>query len=175
MSAADIKDLEASLLCVPIFPELSINITDDELQYMTIMMNHVTIEPPLEADLPISYLHLSNAIAFALTHNGGNSLTLSESVNFIEQMEPAKLKKARSLLICRCNVHQVLNKLFEDDLDFGTMLQQLQKLDIRERLKDQSGAHCMTVIINFLIKRQQFKMQCFAKEACLQVSCMKYN
>ena len=55
------------------------------------------------------------------------------------------------------------------------MLQQLQKLDVREKLKDQSGAHCMTVVINFLLKRQQFRMQCFAKEACLQVSCLKYN
>ena len=47
---------------------------------------------------------------------------------------------------------------------------------MRESIKDQLGARCLTDILNFLARRQKWLLnRCYSKSSGLQVSCAMYN
>ena len=46
LSEADISALEASLLDVPLFPDVQLNMTLEEIDLMSIMLNHIIIALP---------------------------------------------------------------------------------------------------------------------------------
>ena len=119
-----------------------------------------------------SYLHVQNAylLACKLCDIVPSDIDLEECVSIIE----AKCRDLRELK-CQCKAHQRLKVLNDQEMRFETLLGQLQCLDVRKKLKDQSGAHTITEILSFLADKHGWRSRCMTKSATLQTSCALYD
>ena len=170
LSEADISALEASLLGVPLFPDVQLNITLEEIDLMSMMLNHIIIALP---NSPKRSLHVNSVFLMASQLSGKeiSDLTQDECLSIIE----TTLEDFRSIR-CNCRAHRRLKEIKKEDFDLANLLASLNELDVRESFKDQSGAQCLTDILNFLARRQKWLLnRCYSKSAGLQVSCVMYN
>lgn len=163
-------EIESQVFCVPQFKDVPINISDDELQLMSIMMNHVTIET---ATLPRMYLHTNEIISLAFVRTSNANLTLEESIEF-----EAVKSSTTQIMHCSCSAHLKMKELEKGSdaaYEFCLLLSSLQTLDATKQFKDQSGAQCVTTLFNFVCKRARTMQTYYAKAENLQVSCVAYD
>lgn len=170
MSYAEKTKLEAMLLGVPDFPSISLNINHHEINLMKQMLCHVTLQ---KEGSPKLYLYESQVIVLGLQLDGRIGMSLDESASVIESQSIAAFK----LLKCNCEAHQLLKEETERDLDFGILLSQLEKFDVRKKYQmDQiAGADCVTQLLNFLMRRQNLLVRCHSNGANLQVRLLMYD
>ena len=170
LSEANISALEASLLGVPLFPDVQLNITLEEIDLMSMMLNHLIIALP---NSPKRSLHVNSVFLMASQLSGKeiSDLTQYECLSIIE----TTLEDFRSIR-CNCRAHRRLKEIKNEDFDLANLLAFLNELDMRESFKDQLGAQCLTDILNFLTRRQKWLLnRCYSKSSGLQVSCVMYN
>lgn len=154
---------------IPTFPNVTLNVSANEIEMMVLMMNHITIEVN---DWPCQYVHIENAKSLAsfLSGKEPSNISLQECITIID-----KKCSNPTLLKCKCLAHENLELIEQEDWDLGTMLGQLQHFDLGKGVKDQSGAQVVTEIVNFVLRRQKLTMRCYAKGAKLQICCKVYN
>ena len=111
------------------------------------MMSHVTIQPAAD-NVPKSFLHSTEALLLPSRFSSKVGMSLDEVVDILG-------KNLLQMVKCGCSAHNMMEEPRADgeSFDFCLLLSILQKLDLRDKLKDQSGAFCITHLFNFVCKR----------------------
>lgn len=165
MTEDEIAMLESQMFGLPHFADVAFNITMEDIEIISIMMNHVTIQPE---GIPKMFLHSDELIPLARSYVH-ECASIDEAIAVLNE-------NTSNIFECSCRAHLKLDELepkFDSDsYDLYMLLCSLQRLDFRS---DQSGVQCIVTLFNYACRKARIHQGFFAKSESLQVSCVTYD
>ena len=124
LTLEQIAGIESDLFGVPNFGDVNINVSDGEIEHISTMMNHVTIQPDY---VPKSFLHSTEALLLAskIFQQGWH-----EAIDILSN-------NLQQIVMCGCSAHNMMEELRKrpdgEAFDFCLLLNVLQALDLRAK------------------------------------------